>query len=211
MRTLLIYASVEGQTQSIAQRIAQRMQSQHSPVDCYALGTEPGINVALDPYDAVIAGSSVHYGHLDAHLAEYLGDYRQLINEIPSAFFSVSLAVASDDLSEQSQIQHIVDRYVAEIRWTPLLSANFAGALKYSRYSWWKRWMMKSIARKEGGPTDDHHDYEFTRWEDVDQFADRFISLVNSCRLSDEERSRYSAYTAPRREYSVRNRRPSLA
>jgi hypothetical protein len=47
-----------------------------------------------------------------------------------------------------------------------------AGALKYTRYGWLKRRVMRYIAGKAGGSTDTSRDHEYTDWEDLRVFAE---------------------------------------
>jgi menaquinone-dependent protoporphyrinogen oxidase len=178
MRALILYATGEGQTATIAQRIVKRLAAQHVPADCHNVADESEAPVALESYDAVVAGSSIHYGHFDAVLGDYLAAHRDTLRQLPTGFFSVSMAVASDNADEVQHVQSIADEYLHDTGWHPDLVGHFAGAIKYTKYRWWTRRIMRSIARKEGGPTDVRFDYEFTRWNEVDAFADRFVALI---------------------------------
>ncbi len=60
--------------------------------------------------------------------------------------------------------------------WYPAGVANFAGALRYTRYGFFKRLLMRSIARKEGSPDlDARRDYEYTDWSAVNGFVEDFV------------------------------------
>jgi Flavodoxin domain len=48
----------------------------------------------------------------------------------------------------------------------------FAGRLAYTQYGFVKRFIMRQIARREGGPIDVTRDHELTRWDEVARFAD---------------------------------------
>jgi menaquinone-dependent protoporphyrinogen oxidase len=51
-----------------------------------------------------------------------------------------------------------------------------AGALVYSKYSFFTKLIMKTISRRAGGPTDTSRDYEFTDWVALDRFVlDRVV------------------------------------
>ena len=47
-----------------------------------------------------------------------------------------------------------------------------AGALAYSKYNIFVRFIMKRIARRAGAPTDASRDYEFTNWPALDRFVE---------------------------------------
>ena len=206
MRTLVIYATDEGQTEKIAIRIAQRLAEKGLPTDRHNIAVDPEDPIALDAYDAVVVGSPVHYSHYDAQLAACIKQYREALIEIPSAFFSVSLGILSDEVSEKEEVVRIADAYLSETGWKPFLKVHFGGAVVYSKYSWLKRKLMQFVVRKGGGPSDTRYDYEFTDWKRVDEFVDGFVEFVESCKQSDEEFSQRSIYSKPSRRYSTKNR-----
>lgn len=210
MRTLVIYATDEGQTEKITLRIMKQLAAKQFPADRHNIAIDPEDPIALDAYDAVIVGSPVHYSHYDARLAHYLKSFQTPLKEIPSAFFSVSLGILSDESCEQEEVRKITDAYLAETGWQPAVKVHFGGALAYSKYSWLKRRLMQFVVRKGGGPTDTRYDYEFTDWEQVDQFVDRFVEFVESCKQPDEAYAHRSIYARPSRRYSLRNRDQKL-
>jgi menaquinone-dependent protoporphyrinogen oxidase len=53
-----------------------------------------------------------------------------------------------------------------------------AGALPYTKYNVFIRWIMKRIARQEGGDIDTSRDYEYTDWKALRLFAGEFGGLV---------------------------------
>ena len=61
----------------------------------------------------------------------------------------------------------------------------FAGALVYTQYGWFKRRVMRVIARREGGDTDMTHDHEYTDWQAVEQFARDVHKLVQANAAAD--------------------------
>jgi menaquinone-dependent protoporphyrinogen oxidase len=65
----------------------------------------------------------------------------------------------------------MIDVFVKETGWRPERTLPVAGALTYSRYNIFVRFVMKRIARAAGAPTDTSRDYEFTNWPALDRFA----------------------------------------
>ena len=152
---LVLYASVEGHTERIAQRIASRLRAQGHHVDV-ARAEAP---LDASRYDGVIIGASVHYGHHPAWLARRL---RALgLDGRRSAFFSVSLGAK----------QRYAKKFLHKARWRPSLTAVFAGALKYSRYRPFKRLVVRAFAAIGGHDTDTSRDYEYTDWQAVERFS----------------------------------------
>jgi menaquinone-dependent protoporphyrinogen oxidase len=57
--------------------------------------------------------------------------------------------------------------------------AHFAGALLYTRYGFFKRWIMKKIVRDKGSPDlDTSRDYVYTDWDGVKRFAEEFLKAT---------------------------------
>jgi menaquinone-dependent protoporphyrinogen oxidase len=53
-----------------------------------------------------------------------------------------------------------------------------AGSLAYTQYSFFTRFIMKRIARRQGAPTDTSRDYEFTNWDDVARLAENVARRI---------------------------------
>jgi menaquinone-dependent protoporphyrinogen oxidase len=51
-----------------------------------------------------------------------------------------------------------------------------AGALPYSKYNFFIRFIMRRIAAQAGGDVDTSRDYEYTDWGAVDRFASQFAA-----------------------------------
>ena len=206
MRVLVLYATSEGQTEKIARHIARGLADRDIPVDRHNIADESVVAVSLDAYDAVVVGSPMHYSHYDVRLADYLQQYKSVLNDIPSAFFSVSLGILSNKESEKLEVKKITDSYLNDTHWHPVLQRHFAGALAYSKYNWIMRHVMHWIARKAGAQTDMRYDYEFTDWPQVDEFVQEFVELIESCREPEDFRAHRSPFSEPARPYSLRYR-----
>jgi menaquinone-dependent protoporphyrinogen oxidase len=62
----------------------------------------------------------------------------------------------------------------------PDMTATIAGALKYSRYGFFKKRIMRNIVKKSGGKElDMSRDYEYTDWQQVDRFANDFLASIS--------------------------------
>jgi menaquinone-dependent protoporphyrinogen oxidase len=93
----------------------------------------------------------------------------------PTAFVSVSLAVLQHgDSKVMADLDAIVTRFLEATAWQPGAIKHVAGALLYTRYNIFKRWIMKRIAAKAGGETDTSHDYDYTDWADLRAFTHDF-------------------------------------
>ena len=168
-RIVLLYASVEGQTKLIGERIARTLREQGHGVDL--IPTDAQADFAA--YDGVIIGASIHYGHHPADLCALVRRRRDVIAARPNAFFSVSLS-AGGPRPKPAAAQRYIDKFLRKTGWQPQLVASMAGAVKYSVYGPIKRRVMIVFVGLGGGETDTSRDYEYTDWPAVERFAGEF-------------------------------------
>lgn len=171
-RTLILFATTEGHTASIATRIAQRLRDKGHDVETHRADAIPA---GMDPltYDGVIIGASIHYGHHPRYLRTWVRRHRAALTSRPSAFYSVSLSAGGPGARPDTARRYL-ETFLGQVGWVPSQTAMFAGALQYSRYGTMKRLMMRMIVGMAGGDTDTGRDYEYTDWNAVERFADAF-------------------------------------
>jgi menaquinone-dependent protoporphyrinogen oxidase len=175
-RTLILYATIEGQTARIAEHIALRLRGKGHTAETHRADNLPaGLNPA--EYDGVILGSSIHYGRHPGYLRTLVRRYREALKLRPAAFFSVSLSAGGPGAKPEAA-QRYLDIFLRQVDWQPLLTTTFAGALQYSKYGMFKRLLMRAIVGIAGGNTDPTRDYEYTDWKAVERFADTFAQRV---------------------------------
>jgi len=175
-RILLLYASVEGQTELIAQRVAHVLREQAHSVDTLPAETDPA---RLDPaaYDGVIVGASIHYGHHPAYVRALIRRLLDALAQRPNAFFSVSLS-AGGPRPKPAAAQRYIDKFLRKTGWQPHMIASFAGAVRYSLYGPIKRRVMIVFVGLGGGETDTSRDYEYTDWAAVERFAHAYAERL---------------------------------
>ena len=170
-------ATREGQTEKIARRIAATLDAQGHVAELFD-ADHPPASLELERFQAAIVGAPIHAGGYPKSIVRFAREHRVLLERIPSAFFSVGLAVASRTSDGRAQTQPLVERFVKQSGWRPKRVELVAGALPYSKYNFLIRFIMRSIAKKEGGDTDTSHDYEYTDWSAVDRFATQVVGEV---------------------------------
>ena len=94
-RICIPYATSEGQTAKIAEVIADVIRGHGGEVEAVDIRDVP--DPIPDGYDGVIVGASIHMGHHDKHVRDYVRKHRETLEGVPSAFFSVSLAAHGDE------------------------------------------------------------------------------------------------------------------
>jgi len=189
MQVLIVYGSKEGQTAKIAERIAQLLRNQRQQVTAYSVKDEQ-IDSATDAFDAAIVGGSIHMNRYPTHLREFVTKHRDWLNTVPSAFFTVCMAIQSKNAHEREAARKYGERFIETTHWHPALIDTFAGAVKYTQYDFVTRFIMKMITKREGGSTDTRHDHEYTDWDAVARFTSRFLQEITSAAMGDQQKSK---------------------
>lgn len=90
------------------------------------------------------------------------------------------MAVASSIKEEHDEVVQIATDFLKETKWNTNTIWHIAGALKYTRYNYFKKLIMRSIAKKEGGSIDTNKDHEYTDWAKVKEQVLQFITSLKS-------------------------------
>lgn len=174
---LIVYGTSEGQTEKVAGRIAETLAERGHATTTIHVDDGLGGHTVED-FDAVLVGSSIHVGKHQSAIIEFVTDYHDALAAVPSGFFQVSLSSAVEDPEGQAEAAKYVEDLIAEADFHPDRIGLFGGALRYSKYGFLKRLMLKRIAKDATGDTDTSRDYEYTDWEEVEAFTDDFAAFV---------------------------------
>ena len=178
MKAAVFFATREGQTRKIAERVASDLEARDMEVDLHDVRR---LRAPIDwpAYAIVCVAASVHIGHHEREMIAFVKRYRQDLDRLRAVFLSVTLSEAGAEDTraprerrEQSaaDAQRMIDVFVEETGWRPAGALPVAGALAYSHYNFIIRFVMKCIARRHGAPTDTSRDYELTDWSALDRF-----------------------------------------
>ena len=174
-RVLLAYVSRHGQTARIARHVAERLEARGHGVTLVDAPASMAAQLYL--HNAFVVASPIYAGRHDRALERAVrGNVERLVRH-PNAFFSVGMSAAGGGKGRRDA-QRCIDGFFARTHWHPRLCASFAGALAYTRYKPWIRWLMVLISRREGGATDTSRDHEYTDWQAVDRFAAEFAAAL---------------------------------
>ena len=173
---LIIYASNHGATARIASRISEVIQDDGARLEV----REAGSAAQLRPsdYDAVVVGASIHAGHHQRSVVDWVKGHATALNGMPSAFFSVSLSAAEDTEEAREANRKYIDDFLDETGWTPRTTESFAGALQYREYDFMTRLLIRLMMKHQGHPTDTSRDYVYTDWDAVERFAHECIAMA---------------------------------
>jgi menaquinone-dependent protoporphyrinogen oxidase len=178
MIILVGYATVEGQSRKIAEAIAAEIEAGADRALLFDIGL--GGEYALGRPEAAILCAPVHAARYPASFVSFVRQEAPWLKSVPSAFVSVSLLIRSELEEERQEARHFPDGLLAETGWTPGMVHHAAGALRYSEYDFFKRWMMKRMAAQENAPTDISQDHEFTDWAALGRFVREFRTAAGA-------------------------------
>jgi menaquinone-dependent protoporphyrinogen oxidase len=188
---MLLYATRDGQSRRIAERLAVRLADdglRAAPRDLAA-----GLPVPAEPLAApfVIVVAAVRYGRHLPEAERFLAAYGARAESAPLVFVSVNLTARTagkDTVAGNRYLRRSIERH----RLRPALAVAVAGRLDYPRYGWLDRQVIRLIMTLTGRPADPARVVEFTPWPVVDAIAERIAGLY---------RDRKARVPAERRDY----------
>lgn len=185
-RVLILYGTSYGHTQKVAEYVRDGLEASGVVVtlldgDRWREAGAPG------GYNGVVLAASLIRGGHQRCIERYARTYSLALSDMPSAFLSVSASAASSDDEGRADARREMDRFLDGTGWVPRIAETVAGAISYTRYDPFTRWMMRRICRKAGGPTDVTRDHELTDWRQVARIAEGFAALVYG---NERERAR---------------------
>jgi len=183
MKILIVYGTSEGQTGKIAHFMEAILKDDGHEVTVADASQAPP---SPSWYDAVIIGASIHMHRYQSAVVHYINRHIETLNNMPGAFFSVCLAIASDREEEHKEAKKITADFLDKVGWEPLMATQIAGALKYRQYNFFTRLIMKMIAKREGRTTDTSKDYEYTDWTAVREFVKDFAVRIKIHPIASE-------------------------
>ena len=168
MRVLILYSSKHGQTQRIAEHIADITRSDGAETFLFQVGSEPR-DIAPHIADVVVLAGSVYFGRYPKALEHFVIGQRANLAKTRTVFVSVSGSARSEE--GRALTREYVNAFIAKTGWSPDSVELFAGGEPYTRYNFVTRFIMKRLARKQGRLVDTKCDYDFTDWNAVSRFA----------------------------------------
>ena len=174
-RILIAYATTDGHTLHICQRLRQVMEGLGNQVTVSLLAQADALDLAS--FDRIVVGASIRYGHHQPLVAEFINRHQALLESRPSAFFSVNVVARKPD-KNTPETNPYCRKFLQSVAWKPALAAVFAGKLDYPRYGFIDRQMIRFIMLITKGPTDPKAVVEFTDWAQVEAFGREVCALT---------------------------------
>ncbi len=173
----LFYATRDGQSRRIAERISGRLAEmgiETRPKDLTMAFPAPQELVGTKPAVLVAA---VRYGKHLPEAERFLAVYRALPVPPPLVLLSVNLTARKPG-KQSPEGNAYLRKVIRKHRLKPAITRAIAGRLDYSRYTWLDRQLIRFIMGLPGGPTDPSVRVEYTAWDEVDELARRIAELV---------------------------------
>ena len=171
-RTLILYSSVYGHAEKIARRIADAC------ADWGVAAVAGDVRTIAAPdlaeAGAILFVASVHYGRHPRALMRFLKQHRTRLAMHRTALISVSGDAAERDTLPRAE--EYVRKLFATTGWTASEWHLAGGAISFSKYNWFVRWVMKLSLAERGVAIDVSRDHEQTDWEAVLRFARAFVT-----------------------------------
>lgn len=178
-KILFIYGTSEGHTRKVAGHVADVLR--RGDVNVTLLdAADADQDAPLPAFDACLVAASVHIGGFQNAVARLVRENAAAIAAAPNAFLSVSLSAAGDDEGDWQGLERCLEDFFEKANWRPRHVEHVAGAFRYTQYDFFKRWAMKSIAKKRGAPVDTSRDWELTEWPKLTRFAEAFAKQLEA-------------------------------
>jgi menaquinone-dependent protoporphyrinogen oxidase len=176
-RIAIIVSSQNGQTEKIASGMAEQLQRKGVESDVFNLtkGQKPTAEqVAM--YEGFIIGAPVHQGEFPMDILDWAWENGAAMADLPTGLFTVSFNAADRRHRARAADDKMLRRFMKETDMRPRFVGTFAGALAYTKYSFFKKSVMQGMAASVGLPTNTMKDFELTNWFDVFEFSEAFQS-----------------------------------
>ena len=164
-KSLLIYSTIDGQTEAICRRMASC--AKNTSVDVMSISNVRN----LDDYKTIIIGASIRYGKYRNELYKFINENLLVLESKKNAFFSVNVVARKPEKNSPNNNPYVI-KFLDKINWKPKNIEVFAGKIDYPKYKFIDKYAIKFIMWVTKGPTDTSQSYEFTDWNKVEAFAE---------------------------------------
>ena len=167
IKTGIIYATVDGQTLKICNRLKDVLVQNNQKVALFSIDDFKG---DITCYDKLIIGASIRYGVHNKKIIDFINTNKKELDAIKTAFFSVNLVARKLDKNTPDSNPYVI-KFFKNINWQPTIVEVFAGKLNYKKYPFFDRIMIQFIMWMTKGPTNTNTEIEYTNWDKVTAFG----------------------------------------
>lgn len=171
---LIVYATTDGHTRKICERLQQVLTGMGDQVDLLEVG---GAEPDLSRYDKIVLGGSIRYGRHSKLIYRFIEEHQTQLESLPNAFFSVNVVARKPEKSTPDTNPYL-KKFLSQIAWRPKQLAVFGGMLDYPGCRYLDRQMIRLIMWMTKGPTAPDTVVDYTDWQQVEAFG-RLISTMH--------------------------------
>lgn len=165
---LIIYATTDGQTLRIGQRLRQVIEAGGHSVTLEPV--ERSAQIDLQAFDRIVVGASIRYGKHSPLVHDFVRRNARVLASKPNAFFTVNVVARKPEKSQPDTNPYLL-KFLKQIAWKPSQLAVFAGKINYPLYGPLDRLVIRLIMWMTHGPTQADAVVEFTDWAQVEAFG----------------------------------------
>jgi menaquinone-dependent protoporphyrinogen oxidase len=184
---LVLYATREGQSRRIAKYAAARLRRRALAVQILDVAELPP-GFKFQHYAGALLVAPVHAGLHAREMRRFLSARRAELEQLPARLLSVSLSQAGVEMANASDaqrakaaqdVQQLIALLGKQTGFAASKVAPVAGALAYTQYSFFKRLLMRHIAKQAGGATDTSRNHVYTDFGRLDRIVDEFAAQLS--------------------------------
>jgi menaquinone-dependent protoporphyrinogen oxidase len=147
---LIVFGTRYGQTAKIAQYVSDRLTLSGFASTIASVDAMPR-TLSVELFDGVIVGSPVFFGHHLRKIFDFVRSHVDALDAVPCVFFSVSGSAASQASAERTAARQTVAKFLRETGWHPAITETVGGAMAFTKYNFFTRWVIRRISAKRGG------------------------------------------------------------
>ena len=159
---LIVYESRYGQAQKIAGFVEDL--GRRRAFDTKVTRASEARALDVHDVDAVVVVAPIYGGVHPRAIRRFLAGHADILSTKPTAFVSVSNAVAGNEPESWTAAISLATRRLAALGLRPDVVTAAGGALAYPKYGPLLRWFIRRRAKAAGQPTDTTRVHELTDW-----------------------------------------------
>ena len=176
MKILVSYATNDGHTRKIGRHVSDRIADAGHTVELLDLANATDID--LGRFDGALLAASVHMGHYQRSLTDFVDNHLKGLKKVPTLFLSVSLSAAGHDTDDWTGLDRTMKDFIEATGWKPDRVEQVAGAYMPSQYDIFRRFIMRRIIASKDSEADLGSDHDYTDWRALDGIIDRWQGEV---------------------------------